>query len=164
MRRLAHLALPLAAALALAACGKPATPEEPASAPAPAAASQPAPVAAVDWSSLEALADKYPSDTKLLEASAVTPTLEALLGAKFETLKTNMQTQSPLQRDGGLLYTSGNKQHEGGVNMAYVLIDPKAKAVEVGLWEGGKLTVYKTDGATLAKPKDVQTMIDNAAA
>lgn len=158
------IALPIAAALTLAACGKPVPKEDVAPPPAatPEAAAEPS-TTADDWQSLDALVDRYPSETKLLEASAVTPALQKLLGRKFETLRTNMQTQAPLKREAGVLYTSGNKQHEGGVNMAYVLIAPATQAIEVGLWEAGKLTTYRTGDAELPKPKDIQTLMDNAA-
>ncbi|MCO8030047.1 hypothetical protein NI454_08770 [Brevundimonas diminuta] len=155
-----------AAALTLAACNQPETtpPAETAApveiAPAPTDA---APTATADWSALNAQVGKYPNETKLLEDSPITADLKTLVGAKFDVLATNMQTQAPLQKDGAVLFTSGNKQHEGGVNAAYLLIDPATRALEVGLWEGGKLTTYKTPGSNLAKPKDVETMIANAA-
>ena len=136
----------------------PAAPVEIAPAPTDAA-----PTATADWSALNAQVGKYPNETKLLEDSPITADLKTLLGAKFNVLATNMQTQAPLQKDGAVLFTSGNKQHEGGVNAAYLLIDPATKALEVGLWEGGKLTTYKTAGSNIAKPKDVQTLISNAA-
>lgn len=151
------------AALTLAACNQPeATP--PAETPAAPVEIAPAPTDAAvsDWSALNAQVGKYPKETKLLEDSTITADLKTLLGAKFDVLTTNMQTQAPLQKDGAILFTSGNKQHEGGVNSAYLLIDPAAKALEVGLLEGGKLTTYKTPGSDIAKPKDVQTLISNA--
>lgn len=156
-----------AAALTLAACNQPET-TPPAEAPAAPVEIAPAPIdaaptATADWSALNAQVGKYPNETKLLEDSPITADLKTLLGAKFDVLTTNMQTQAPLQKDGAVLFTSGNKQHEGGLNAAYLLIDPATKALEVGLWEGGKLTSYKTPGSNLAKPKDVQTMIANAA-
>lgn len=73
-----------------------------------------------------------------------------------------MQVQSPLTREGNVLYVSGNKQHEGGSNAAYLLIDTATKALEVGLWENGKLTTYPAQGSTIARPADIQTLIDNA--
>ncbi|MGH7028101.1 hypothetical protein [Brevundimonas sp.] len=149
----------------VAACSQPApAPTEDKAAEPASAASTPPPAAtpaATGWASLDGLVGQYPRDSKLLDDSVVVADLKTLLGDKFETLKTNMQTQSPLQREGAVLFTSGNKAHEGGVNAAYVLIDPATKALEVGLWEGGKLTTYKTPGSDLAKPTDIKTMIGN---
>lgn len=153
-----------AVALTLAACNQPDA-AKPAEAPVVAADAAPAATdaAASDWSALNAQVGKYPNETKLLEDSPITADLKALLGDKFDVLATNMQTQSPLEKDGAVLFTSGNKQHEGGVNAAYLLIDPATKALEVGLWEGGKLTTHKTAGSNIAKPSDIQAMISNAA-
>lgn len=158
----------LASALALsaAACGSPENKDSVAQSTAPAestaAPAATAPDAATaDWASLDGLVGKYPRDSKLIEDSVITADLKTLMGAKYKTLQANMATQSPLERDGSVLYTSGNKAHEGGVNAAYILIDPSQRALEVGLWEGGKLTTYTSHGANLTKPKDIQTMIAN---
>lgn len=153
-----------AVALTLAACSQPeaTAPAEAPAAPADATTAAPG-AAATDWNALNAQVGKYPNETKLLEDSPITADLKALLGDKFDVLATNMQTQSPLEKDGAVLFTSGNKQHEGGVNAAYLLIDPATKALEVGLWEGGKLTTHKTAGSNIAKPSDIQAMISNAA-
>ena len=148
----------LGACLVLAACGQPAgKPAEKAAAPAAA----PVAAAPADWSSLEGLVGKYPADSKLFEDSPIVPGLKALLGERFETFKVNTQTSGPLQKD-GVLFVTGNKPHNGGADQAYLLIDPATQAMEVGLWEAGKLSVFTTPGAKLAKPKDVQTMLANA--
>jgi hypothetical protein len=149
----------LGACLVLAACDQSAgKPAEKAAEPA-----QAAPVAIVraDWSSLEGLVGKYPADSKLFEDSPIVPALKALLGDRFETFKFNTQTSGPLQKD-GVLFVTGNKPHNGGSDQAYLLVDPATQAMEVGLWEAGKLSVFTTPGATLTKPKDVQTMLANA--
>lgn len=149
----------LGACLVLAACDQPAGKRaEKAAEPA-----QAAPVAIVpaDWSSLEGLVGKYPADSKLFEDSPIVPGLKALLGDRFETFKINIQTSAPLQKD-GVLFVTGNKPHNGGSDQAYLLIDPATQAMEVGLWEAGKLSVFTTPGAKLGKPKDVQTMLTNA--
>jgi hypothetical protein len=167
--RATPLALVSALTFSIAACGSPERSDRSAPSDAPQqtaptdVAPPPAAPAQADWSSLNALVGQYPNASKLIEDSAVTPELKTLLGAKYETLATHMQTQSPLEREGSVLYTSGNKAHEGGTNAAYILIDPTQRALEVGLWENGKLTTYSTQGATLAKPKDIQTLIANSA-
>jgi len=150
----------LGACLFLAACGQPA--QQPAETPPPATA---APVAAApgDWSGLDALVGKYPGESRLFEDSPIVPELRALLGDKFETFKANTQTSGPLKRD-GVLFVTGNKDDQGRSDQAYLLIDPAIQAMEVGLWEAGKLSVFTTPGAKLAKPKDVQTMLANAGA
>lgn len=152
--------------LALSACGSPEN-NPPAQAPAEPVAVEPAPAATAplsgEWASLEPLVSQYPSQSGLFETSTIAAPLKTLLGDKFETFKTNMKVESPLTREGNVLYTSGNKPHDGGINAAYLLIDPATKALEVGLWEGGKLTTYPAGGTSIAKPKDIQTLISNAA-
>lgn len=144
----------------------PATPADPATPTAPAD-----PAATTDtsapltgpWAGLQNHVDKYPKDSGLLTDSPIVTPLKTLLGDKYDTFVTNMGVQSPLTRDGDLLFTSGNKPHEGGSNAAYLIVDPASSALEAGLWESGKLTTYATPGATLRKPADIETMIRNAA-
>lgn len=114
------------------------------------------------WSSLDAFVGKYPAESGLLDKSAIAGDLRSLLGEKLAVLRINTETNSPLLRENSVLYMSGNKTHEGGMEAAYLLIDPKARALEVGLWEKGKLSTYKTAGAKMAKPKDIRNMIANS--
>src|SRR3546814_19385385 len=73
-----------------------------------------------------------------------------------------MDVQGPLTEDNGVLWTSGNKAHQGGVDAAYLLIDPATHQLEAGLWEKGALKTYASPGAPIAKPADVQTLLANA--
>lgn len=119
----------------------------------------------VAWASLDPKVGQYPSQIGLFTKSAVVDDLRALLGeARLQTLRQNFETASPLQRDGTVLFTSGNRAHEGGSEAAYLLLDQAHKAVEVGLWTNGALSVYKTPGSHIRKPADIRTMIANSAA
>lgn len=100
-------------------------------------------------------------DSKFYDESPIAPQLRNLLGDKLNVLMQNSETAAPLQRDGEVFFTSGNKDNEGGSDAFYLLVDPSAKAVEAGLWENGELTVYKTPGSDIPKPQDIQTTISN---
>src|SRR3546814_6137112 len=81
-------------------------------------------VADTSWTGLRDLIGQYPRDVNLFGASAITGDLKALLGEKFDVFVQNMDVQGPLTEDNGVLWTSGNKDHQGGVDAAYLLIDP----------------------------------------
>lgn len=118
----------------------------------------------VAWASLDPKVGQYPSQIGLF-TNAVVDDLRALMGeAGLQTLRHNFETAAPLQRDGTVLFTSGNRAHEGGSEAAYLLLDQAHKAVEVGLWTNGALSVYKTPGSHIRKPADIRTMIANSAA
>lgn len=167
LRRMPVLAA-LFVALTLAACGQ--SDYDPAKAPKaeiPPAAAQtsatPDSTPATPWASLAGHIGKYPNETGLFDTSVIAPDLRTLLGEKFATFKANMQTEGPLAKDqSGVLWTSGSKDNQGGVEQAYLIIDPAKKQLEVGLWEKGRLKTYATPGSALPRPKDVQTMIANA--
>lgn len=162
-RRLA-LSAALSGVFVVAACS-PADNSQPAETTAPATSTvDTVPTSAAltgEWAALQPMIDKYPSHSGLFDNSIITAPLQSLLKDKYEIFKTNMKVESPLQRDGNVLYTSGNKPHEGGSNGAYLLVDTAAKALEVGLWENGKLSTYATPGASITKPKDIRTLLAN---
>lgn len=121
-------------------------PPRPQTLPAPAAAPQ-AKATPVEWSNLAALEGRYPGDydasnIDLFERGAIAAALRAQLGPKFEVLKANLAVVSPLERQGRVYHLSGNAAHQGGVEQAYILIDAARRAVQVGLWEKGKLRVF----------------------
>lgn len=146
-----------ASALLLAGCGGP----EPAANGADAAAPVPAPTAS-SWAGLAGKVGAYPRDIGLFDTSAISGELKALLGDQFDTFKANMEVQGPLAEADGVLWTSGNKPHEGGREAAYLLIDPDARQIEVGLWHDGRLRTFASPGASIARPADVRALIDNA--
>lgn len=123
---------------------------------------------AAEWTNLPSLVGRYPGNyaadnVDLFERGAIATALRNRLGAKMAVLKTNLSVVGPLQRQGALYYVSGNAQHQGGVEQAYVLIDAARRAVQVGLWEKGKLTVYApTTGARLSLPTDLAKMVQNS--
>ncbi|WP_296722678.1 hypothetical protein [Erythrobacter sp.] len=142
----------------------------PAGTPAPPEPASTPPVQGVpaEWNNLASLVGKYPGTSgrdniDIFERGAVAATLKARLGPKFATLRTNLSVVSPLQRAGRYFYLSGNAPHQGGVEQAYLMIDPARREVDIGLWERGKLTVYPpADGARLPVAPDIRKMLDNS--
>ena len=121
-----------------------------------------------EWTNLASLVGKYPGtyakdNIDLFDRGAIAAALKARLGPKMDALKTNLSVVTPLKRVGNYYYLSGNAQHKGGEEQAYVMIDPARRAVQVGLWERGKLTVYAPPtGARLPVAPEIKTLLDNS--
>lgn len=121
-----------------------------------------------EWNNLASLVGKHPGsfakdNIDIFEMGAVAAALKTRLGPKFAALRTNLSVVSPLQRAGRYFYLSGNAPHQGGVEQAYLMIDPARREVQVGLWERGKLTVYPpATGARLPVAPDIKKMLDNS--
>jgi hypothetical protein len=81
------------------------------------------------------------------------------LGRKIDLLASNLSAISGLQRQGSLYWVTGNAPHQGGVEQAYVLLDANRRAVQIGLWEKGKLTVYAPQGGRLPVPQDIARLL-----
>ncbi|MCW2391845.1 hypothetical protein M2336_000229 [Sphingobium sp. B1D7B] len=147
-----------------AAVGTPAsTTPRPAATPAAAVQGIPA-----EWTNLASLVGKYPGsyakdNIDLLDRGAVATALKARLGPKMDVLRTNLSVVTPLKRVGNYYYLSGNAQHKGGEEQAYIMIDPARRAVQVGLWERGKLSVYApATGTRLPVAPEIKTLLDNS--
>lgn len=121
-----------------------------------------------EWNNLANLVGKYPGEYSkdnidIFDKGAVAATLKTLLGPKMAVFQKNLSAVSPLQRAGRYYYLSGNAPHQGGVEQAYLMIDPARREVQVGLWERGKLTIYSPpSGARLPVAPDIKKMLDNS--
>lgn len=112
-----------------------ATPAMPTAALRSAPLSSPATLAA-----LQPLVGSYPGErTDYLRQGALAQRLERLLGADYAVLLANLGTSGPLVQDGGLLYISGNKPHDGGDEQAAVVVDAAQNAVRVWLVHAGQV-------------------------
>src|SRR3546814_6579385 len=95
---------------------------------------------------------KYQGDFDLFGSGAIAAELKRQLGGKLEVLRRNLQVGSPLRREGDVYYLSGNAPHRGGGDQAYILFDAGHRALQVGLWENGKLGIHSTPGSAIAPP------------
>lgn len=129
---------------------------QPTSTTAPAAAT---PVVALDWNNLPAMVGKYPGDFDLFGSGPIAAELKRLPATALGSLRRNLTVASPLAREGRVFYLSGNAPHRGGEDMAYVLIDDAHHAVQVGVWERGKLTVYAPPGGRIAPPLKIRQLL-----
>ncbi|MBX3178574.1 MAG: META domain-containing protein [Candidatus Hydrogenedentes bacterium] len=113
-----------------------------------------------DASPLAALNDHvgaYPREINLWEHPAVSKRLQALLGGALPAFLENMGVQGPLSAEDGLLYVTGNKPHEGGIETAAFVADPARDQIQVWLITGGEARLYAEKDPPLPDPADVQT-------
>lgn len=174
-----QMAVIVAAAATLAACDRPVA-ENTAPAAPPASESAAAPAAeglvvdAVTVSEavepVATLADlkkrvgTYPNDgaSGYLAQGALAEQLKTMLGGQYDVLMQNLAVASPLTQDGERLFVTGNRQNEGGSEMAAVVVDPAQNAVRVWLVTDGKSQIFQNpEQAQVAWPQDVQVMMEN---
>lgn len=110
---------------------------------------------------LNRLVGKYPYETKLFTKDPLAHRLHRLLGTDYAKLIKNMQVSGPLQREGSILFVTGNKTHDGGENDACLLIDPKQDVINVILNINKHLHTYREHKTTLPLPADAKTWLDN---
>ncbi|MFT3965125.1 MAG: hypothetical protein QM690_04500 [Sphingobium sp.] len=130
-------------------CGKAGAAARPAPPLPPSAPAQP-----LEWTNLPQAVGTW-GRYDMFGRGGIAAALNALLGPKAAVLKANLSVSTALARSGNVYSTSGNAEHRGGYDMAYVVLDPAQRALEVGLWEGGKPTLYRTPGKRVALPADI---------
>src|SRR3546814_16970617 len=59
-------------------------------------------------------------------------------------------------------YLSGNAPHRGGEDQAYILFDAGHRALQVGLWENGKLGIHSTPGSAIAPTAKIRSLLDRS--
>lgn len=127
-----------------------------ATAPAP----PPLPPVPLSWALLPKAAGQYGTAYDFLHKGEIADAIRALIGqGRMAALETRLAVTGPIQRQGAIYYASGNAEHLGGQEQAYVLFDAARKRVQVGLWEGGKLTVYAPPGSRLPTPAPIARLV-----
>jgi len=110
---------------------------------------------------LDRYAGTYPDAAVLWRSPLLAPRLEALLGPKFETFVENVQVRTPVMKDGGVFYVTGNKPHQGGLNNAVFLADPESDTIVVILVVNGVREDFKEHGRDIPLPAEVVTTLGN---
>jgi len=103
----------------------------------------------------------FPHTVHLWDEPMIHERLEALLGASMKTFLVNMNVQSPLMKDDGVFYVTGNKPHQGGLDNAIFLADPATDTLAVILYVKGTRQDFKEGERDVALPAEVLTMIGN---
>ena len=103
----------------------------------------------------------YPRTVHLWREPALSKRLDALLGTSMREFLENMKVQSPLMKDHGVFYVTGNKPHQGGVDNAFFLADPASDTLVVILFVKGSRHDFKEGGRDVALPAEIATMIGN---
>jgi len=117
--------------------------------------------------SLKPLQGKYRWDgVDYVKDGVLAQRLKTLMGgSQYETLLKNLQALGPLEPSADLLYVMGNRQHQGGEEMAAVVIDPVRNGLRVWLLSEGRQTVFTdVDGADIPWPSAVENMLRNIVA
>lgn len=110
-----------------------------------------------DWTTITPAIGQLPSASGLFVHSAITTDLIALLGPKHHAFRQRMALQTPLKRDGNLLYTIGRAPDTVG-DEAYLIIDPGGRALEAGVREQGRWTIFRTSGTMVRRPAEVAAL------
>ena len=105
----------------------------------------------------------YPRTVRLWSDGAIRTRLEALLGSAMKEFLENMKVQSPLMKDDGVFYVTGNRPHYGGLDNAIFLADPSSDTIEVILFKNRLRRDFKEGGRDVALPAEVDATIDNMA-
>lgn len=100
---------------------------------------------------------QYPRDIYLWGHPLLAQRLHALLGDKHQSFLENMRVQGPLTEENGLLFVTGNRPHQGGVDMAAFIADPVNDKIQVWLSTGGKAETFSEADPPLADPPSVAT-------
>ena len=103
----------------------------------------------------------YPHTVHLWDEPVIHKRLDALLATSMKTFLENMKVQSPLMKDQGVFYVTGNKPHQGGLDNAMFLADPASDTLAVILYVNGARQDFKEGGRDIALPAEVVTTIGN---
>lgn len=111
---------------------------------------------------LRPLVGQYPRDIDLWSREPLAARMNALLGPQADDFRRNMEVQSPLLEEQGLLYATGNKQHSGGSDAAALVADLRRDLLWIWLLVGGETFVFVDRDVEIELPADVRIVLENA--
>ena len=116
----------------------------------------------LDWRDLRSLADSRDTYVTNFKEGEIAAVIKAMVGNKVSLLEQNLAVSTPLKRQGSLYYLSGNAPHQGGMEQAYILMDATRRVIQVGLWDRGKLTIYRSSGNSITAPSEIQDLLNQS--
>ena len=145
-------------ATALAGCGG----TVPQAAPTP--ASVKATPSANPWASVQSEVGRRPSEgADFLRTGPLAQRLRGLMGdTNYPLLLENLRVSSPLQKEGELLFITGNRSAQGGAEAAAVVLNPAVDGVRVWLLTGGEEWDVQDHGVSVPLPAQVRKLIQDA--
>ena len=97
-----------------------------------------------DWSALEGMIGRRPSESGLIDTSAISVDLNSRLGPSARPYRNAMMAAGPLTRRGNLLVSQGPD--------AWLVLDPAGHAFRAGLRRNGQVEEWTTAGADVPRP------------
>lgn len=98
-----------------------------------------------DWSALDGMVGRRPSESGLIESSAISVDLNARLGSSAKPYRDAMMAAGPLTRQGNLLVARAPD--------AWLVLDPAGRAFRAGLRRDGVVEEWQTAGADVPRPR-----------
>ncbi|NJC04473.1 hypothetical protein GGQ97_000266 [Sphingomonas kaistensis] len=97
-----------------------------------------------DWSKLDGMIGRRPSESGLIDTSAISVDLNARLGASAKPYRNAMMAAGPLTRRGNFLVAEAPD--------AWLVLDPVGHAFRAGLRRDGQFEEWTTAGAEVPRP------------
>jgi hypothetical protein len=97
-----------------------------------------------DWTALEGMVGRRPSESGLIDTSAISVDLNARLGPAAKPYRNAMMAAGPLTRRGNLLVAQAPD--------AFLVLDATEHAFRAGLRRNGRLQEWQTAGADVPRP------------
>jgi hypothetical protein len=116
-----------------------------------------------EWSQLDSMVDKKPDESGLFTSSVINSRLRDLAGNDYDDFLVLMGNASTLQRE-DVLWVAGTPIVSSGRDAAYLIIDQRARKLEIGLRRSGNTTVYRSPGSLIEKPAAITKAFDGVAA
>ena len=82
--------------------------------------------------------------------------LDVLLGPKAAAFRQNLEVRSPVMRDGGIYYVTGNRPHQGGLDNAIFMADPTTDTINVIVFRSGQRDEMKEGDRSIEPPEEVK--------
>lgn len=109
--------------------------------------------------SLESYVGKKPSEVQLFDNADLTQRIEKLLGADYADFKADWNEESPIMKDGEILYFIGCKSGACAENKYFIMLDLVDPNINIINMRNGRPRSYE-EGAVIGMPDTVAEAFD----
>jgi hypothetical protein len=106
------------------------------------------------------LVGQKPSSVQLFDKMDIGARMKKFMGSNYDSLIKNWNEDTPLEKDGDIVYTSGCKTANCAEYQYIIIFDTKIQIINVYTFEGKKMRTFEEDNTITGLPYKCQDWFD----
>jgi len=114
------------------------------------------PVVRLDLNDITQHVGKLPKEVDLFTKYSLDGRIEKIMGSDFAEFKKDWNEETPLKKDGEVIYTTGCRAGDCKANKYFLVLDVLQNGINVFNFKGSKAKTYEEDHIIIGLPSQAQ--------